>query len=117
MGTTGLIIKEEQFKTATNSVIVNLIPNGSTYKRNITSIADYGQQYCIINFKVAKGLNLNCPHHQKKIIIWHIKVLANTTEAIILQYIIVSDQYVVHLKFISCYMSIKLIKIKSQKEH
>lgn len=30
-----------------------------------SSNAQHGQQYCSINFKVAKRLDLKCPHHKQ----------------------------------------------------
>lgn len=54
--------------------------------------SDYGQQYCIVNFEVTKKLNLNCSQHKKK---WQIcdmmKVLANATVVILMQFINVPD--------------------------
>ena len=53
----------------------------------------------MINFKVTKRLNLNCFHHIKpKENCDIIKVLANTTDVIILQYVSVSNQHIVNLK-------------------
>lgn len=37
--------------------------------RSNTQHRDYSQRYCIINFRVAKRLDLNCPHHKKGMII------------------------------------------------
>ena len=31
-----------------------------------TQDSDYSQQYCIINIKVSKKLDLHCSHHKKK---------------------------------------------------
>ena len=43
--------------------------------------SDYSQEYCIINFKVAKSLDLNSSQHKKEMIImWHDRGLANATE-------------------------------------
>ena len=53
----------------------------------------------MINFKVAKRLDLNCFHNIKqKENCDIIKVLANTTDVIILQYVSVSNQHIVNLK-------------------
>lgn len=36
--------------------------------RSIAQHSDYRQQCCVLNFKVAKSLDLNCSHHKKEII-------------------------------------------------
>ena len=62
----------------------------------------------MINFKVAKRLDLNCFHHIKtKENCDIINVLANTTDVIILQYVSVSNPHTVHLKLRNC-TSLKL---------
>ena len=53
----------------------------------------------MINFKVAKRLDLNCFHHIKTEENCDIvNVLANTTDVILLQYASISNQHSVNLK-------------------
>lgn len=58
------------------------------------------------NFQVARKLDLNCSHHEKEVVCEVIQELVNATVVIILQYINVSDQHIVHLKLTQCYKSI-----------
>ena len=61
---------------------------------------DFSQQYCIINFKVAKRLNFNCSHHKKESNDYvMIEVLANAKVVTVLQYINVSNQHAYTLSF------------------
>lgn len=61
-------------------------------------IREYRQQYCIIVIELAKRLKLNYSNYEKDRIIM-IEVLIITTIAILLQYINVSNEIVVYLKF------------------
>lgn len=62
--------------------------------------SDYSQQYCSINLKIAKRLDLNCSLYKKMIMCGTINVLANAT-VVTLQYINTG-----HLKLKRCYLSI-----------
>lgn len=74
---------------------------------------DYDYQHCIIYFKVAERLDLKCSHYR---IEWELhdvmEVLANATVIIILCYVNVSNQWVVHLKRIQCYVIYSSVKNK-----
>ena len=76
----------------------------------------YNQQYCIINFKATKRLDLNCSYHRREmIILWSEEMLASVTEVIVSQCINVLN-HTVHLKLALCSVSIKKKK-KYQDEH
>ena len=41
----------------------------SKFQRPNAKHTDYSQQYCIINFRVAKRLDLNCSHYKREVVI------------------------------------------------
>ena len=69
----------------------------------------------MIDFKVAKRLDLNCFHHIKTEENCDIiNVLANTTDVILLQYVSISNQHSVNLKLTHFFK--KEILIPTQKK-
>ena len=68
---------------------------------------EYSWLYSFIFLKAAKRVDLKGSHHKKEMALCDMMaVLGNTTEVIILQYISVSNQHIVHIKLAQCYMSI-----------
>lgn len=64
----------------------------------------------MINFKVARRLVLNCSCHKEDIrIMGQDRVLVYTMAVIILSYISVSNQHVVHLQLTQCYCQLYLM--------
>lgn len=57
---------------------------------------------------VSLRLDLKCSHHNKEMVLWDpINVVANAILVIILQYIIISNQWVLYLKHMQNYISKK----------